>query len=83
MNFAVLEIAEGMEARRIMSGRRCIHPVEYQGMVVRVQIDGAWHAVGAGDVVFVPPNTQHTYVNAGDAPFKFLCGIPVSGLMPK
>jgi oxalate decarboxylase/phosphoglucose isomerase-like protein (cupin superfamily) len=39
--------------------------------------------VGVGDVVFVPPSAQHTYVNAGDVPFKFLCGIPVSRLMPK
>lgn len=64
-----------------------IHPFEHENFVIegkgRVQINGEWHDVGMGDVIFVPPDTQHTYVNAGDAPFKFLCGIPVSRLMPE
>ncbi len=63
------------------------HAFEHENFVIegkgRVQIDGEWHDVGVGDVVFVPPHTQHTYENAGDTPFKFLCGIPVSRLMPK
>jgi quercetin dioxygenase-like cupin family protein len=63
------------------------HPYEHENFVIegqgRVQIDGEWHAVSVGDVIFVPPNARHTYVNAGDTPFKFLCGIPVSRLMPK
>ena len=63
------------------------HPFEHENFVVegtgRVQINGAWHEVAAGDVVFVPPGIQHTYVNAGDTPFRFLCGIPVSRLMPQ
>ena len=62
------------------------HPFEHENFVIegkgRVQIDGEWHTVEVGDVVFVPPSAQHTYVNAGDVPFKFLCGIPVSRLMP-
>ena len=26
---------------------------------------------------------QHQYVNAGDTPFRFLCGIPTQRLMPQ
>jgi len=63
------------------------HAFEHENFVIegkgRVQINGEWHDVGVGDVVFVPPHTQHTYANTGDTPFKFLCGIPVSRLMPK
>ena len=63
------------------------HPFEHENFVMegkgRVQIDGEWFEVNQGDVVFVPPGTQHTYVNAGDEPFKFLCGIPVSRLRPQ
>ena len=49
----------------------------------RVLIGDAWHEIGPGSVVFVPAGVRHTYVNAGDTPFKFLCGIPTSRLMPK
>ena len=63
------------------------HPYEHENFVVegkgRVMVDGVWHNVRAGDVIFVPPGVRHTYVNAGDAPFKFLCGIPVSRLRPE
>ena len=63
------------------------HPFEHENFVIegtgRVQIEGEWFEVSVGDVVFVPPNIQHTYVNTGDNPFKFLCGIPVSRLRPQ
>ncbi|MGD8371801.1 MAG: cupin domain-containing protein [Syntrophobacterales bacterium] len=63
-----------------------IHPFEHENFIMegkgRVQIDGSWFEVGPGDVVFVPPNSRHTYVNDGEKPFKFLCGIPVSRLRP-
>ncbi len=63
------------------------HPFEHENFIMegkgRVQIDGEWFEVGPGDVVFVPPLSQHTYVNAGDLPFRFLCGIPVSRLRPQ
>ncbi len=63
------------------------HPFEHENFIMegtgRVQIDGEWFEVEPGDVVFVPPNSQHTYVNGGDGPFKFLCGIPVSKLRPR
>ena len=63
------------------------HPFEHENFIMegqgRVQIEGKWFEVTVGDIVFVPPNTQHTYVNTGDEPFKFLCGIPVSKLRPQ
>jgi quercetin dioxygenase-like cupin family protein len=58
------------------------HPYEHENFVVdgqgRVLLGDAWHDVAAGSVVFVPAGLRHTYVNAGDAPFRFLCGIPVT-----
>ena len=63
------------------------HPFEHENFIIegtgRVQIEGKWFEVTVGDIVFVPPNIQHTYVNTGDNPFKFLCGIPVSKLRPQ
>lgn len=60
------------------------HPYEHENFVVegqgRVLVNGQWHAVSAGDVVFVPGGMEHIYENAGDGPFKFLCGIPVRRL---
>jgi quercetin dioxygenase-like cupin family protein len=61
------------------------HPYEHENYVIegrgRVLIGDTWHVVEPGSVVFVPPGMRHTYVNAGDAPFRFLCGIPSSRLM--
>jgi quercetin dioxygenase-like cupin family protein len=45
-------------------------------------MDGVWHPLKPGDIVFVPPDTVHQYANAGDTTFKFLCGIPVTKLRP-
>jgi quercetin dioxygenase-like cupin family protein len=45
-------------------------------------MNGAWHDLKAGDVVFVPADVEHEYANAGDTTFKFLCGIPVAKLRP-
>jgi quercetin dioxygenase-like cupin family protein len=61
------------------------HPFEHENYVVdgrgRVLIGDAWHDVVPGSVVFVPAGVRHTYVNAGESPFRFLCGIPTSRLM--
>jgi len=61
------------------------HPYEHENFVVagtgQVNIDDVWHDLEPGDVVFVPPGIQHQYRNAGDATFKFLCGIPVDKLI--
>lgn len=60
------------------------HPYEHENFVVagqgRVLVNGAWRAVQAGDVIFVPGGMEHIYENTGDTPFKFLCGIPVRRL---
>ena len=31
----------------------------------------------AGDVIFVPANQKHQFVNSGDSPCAFICSIPV------
>lgn len=62
------------------------HPYEHENFVVEgngmVMVEKSWHDVGPGDVIFVPPDIRHTYKNAGEAPFRFLCGIPVPRLRP-
>jgi len=35
--------------------------------------------VSAGDFVYVPPNEEHQFLNAGPDPFEFLCLVPASG----
>jgi len=63
------------------------HPFEHENFVLegrgRVLIEDNWQDLGPGDVVFVPGGTRHSYANAGDQPFKFLCTIPATRLMPK
>ncbi|RPI03668.1 MAG: cupin domain-containing protein [Calditrichaeota bacterium] len=63
------------------------HPYEHENFIVegvgQVMMEGRWFDVKPGDVVFVPPGIRHQYRNAGEAVFKFLCGIPVDRLMPK
>ena len=60
------------------------HPYEHENFVVegrgRVLMDGEWHDLKPGDVVYVPANTVHQYANAGAETFRFLCGIPVTKL---
>ncbi|MCZ7546165.1 MAG: cupin domain-containing protein [Anaerolineae bacterium] len=62
------------------------HPWEQENFILegrgRVMLDGVWHDLEPGDVVFVPADCRHTYENTGDAPFKFLCGIPVNSRLP-
>lgn len=61
------------------------HDFEHENFVLegigRVLIGDVWHEVGVGSVVFVPGGVRHTYVNAGDTPFRFLCGIPTKRLI--
>ena len=63
------------------------HPYEHENFIVegtgKVLISGEWHELKQGDVVFVPPDVEHQYVNSGDTTFKFLCGIPVAKYRPK
>jgi quercetin dioxygenase-like cupin family protein len=44
----------------------------------RVEYDGSFENVAAGDVLFIEPNKVHQLVNAGAAALKFLCLVPVS-----
>ena len=63
------------------------HAFEHENFVVegngRVNIEGEWHDLKPGDVVFVPPDVKHQYINAGEVTFRFLCGIPVKKYLPK
>lgn len=58
------------------------HPYEHENFAVagagEVMVEGVWHPVSEGDVVFVPAGTRHQYRNASSDVFKFLCGIPVA-----
>jgi quercetin dioxygenase-like cupin family protein len=62
------------------------HPYEHENFIVEGQgevfIEGEWHELGPGDVVFVPPGVQHQYRNTGDTVFRFLCSVPVENLRP-
>jgi quercetin dioxygenase-like cupin family protein len=58
------------------------HDYEHEVYVVaghaRVEQDGEFADLGAGDVVFVRPNKTHQFVNTGDEAFKFLCLVPAT-----
>ena len=41
-----------------------------------ITIGDETHQVAGGDVVFIPEGVVHSYQNAGDEPFEFLCFIP-------
>ncbi len=54
--------------------------VEHEQYVLRgratVVIGDETHAVKAGDVVFIPGGTPHSYAAEGEEPFEFLCVVP-------
>lgn len=72
----VIEVAPGGHTPRHA------HPYEHENFVVegqgRVLLNGQWHEVGPGSVIFVPAGMEHTYENIGQTPFRFLCGIPTA-----
>jgi quercetin dioxygenase-like cupin family protein len=41
-----------------------------------ITISDETHHVEAGDIVFIPEGVVHSYQNAGEEPFEFLCIIP-------
>jgi len=61
------------------------HANEHENFVVEgageVMIEGRWHPVGEGDVIFVPPAARHQYRNTTDVTFRFLCGVPAARLL--
>ncbi len=77
-NLRMLEIAPGG------STPDHAHANEHENFIFsgsgEVMIDGDWHPLSEGDVVFVPPGVRHQYRNAGNEPFRFLCGVPVPRL---
>jgi quercetin dioxygenase-like cupin family protein len=58
------------------------HNYEHEVYVVdgagTVEKDGGHHEISSGDVLFMPPNAVHQFVNTGDMPLKFLCLVPVT-----
>lgn len=44
-----------------------------------VKSDSGSTLVSAGDFVYVPPNEEHQFLNAGADPFEFLCLVPANG----
>ena len=58
------------------------HDYEHEVYVVsgtgRAEYDGEMHDVATGDALFIEANQTHQFVNESDAPFSFLCFVPVS-----
>lgn len=58
------------------------HDYEHEVYIVdgtaRVEQDGQFAELGAGDVVFVRPNATHQFVNTGTSALRFLCLVPVT-----
>ena len=54
--------------------------VEHEQYVLRgrarVRLGGEICEVRAGDIVFIPADMPHYYVNIGDEPFEFICMVP-------
>ncbi len=57
------------------------HPWEHEVYVLsgrgKVRRNGGESALEGGSCVFVAPGEEHGFVNVGDAPFVFLCVIPI------
>ena len=57
------------------------HDYEHEVFIVegsgRIEQDGEFKDIRAGDVVFVQPNKIHQFINTGESPMKFLCMVPV------
>jgi quercetin dioxygenase-like cupin family protein len=58
------------------------HPWEHAVFVLSgngvVRREGGETAVGPGSFVFVPPDEEHAFANAGSGTFAFLCAIPAA-----
>lgn len=58
------------------------HPQEHEVFVLEGDgtfvFEGQEYPFGAEYVVFVPPNTEHRFMNTGDSVLRMLCIIPTS-----
>jgi quercetin dioxygenase-like cupin family protein len=58
------------------------HNYEHEVYIVegtgRIEQDGEFREIRAGDVIFVQPNKTHQFVNNSTQPMKFLCLVPVT-----
>ena len=58
------------------------HNYEHEIFVVegagRIEQDGQFQDLRAGDVVFVKPNSTHQFTNPTSSPMRFLCLVPVT-----
>jgi len=58
------------------------HPWEHEVFVLsgkgKVKRTDGETEVGPGSYVFVPPDEEHTFANAGTETFSFLCAIPAT-----
>ena len=61
---------------------RHAHNYEHEVYIVdgeaRVEYDGSFTSVRAGDVLFIEPNRIHQFVSTGQKPLQFLCFVPVT-----
>jgi quercetin dioxygenase-like cupin family protein len=63
------------------------HPWEHEVFILAgkgvVRSGGKETALAEGDAVTVPPNEQHSFLNAGKDVFRMICCVPlVNGKMP-
>jgi quercetin dioxygenase-like cupin family protein len=60
------------------------HPWEHEVYVLsgngKVMRKGGETEIATGSFVYVPPDEEHSFTNAGDGPFDFLCVIPAAKL---
>ncbi len=58
------------------------HDYEHEVIVVegtgQVECAGQKRSIETGDVVYLPANALHQFVNESEMPFKFMCMVPVT-----
>ena len=55
-----------------------IYVLDGQGII---QYEGQEYPLTSGNVLLVPANTQHQFRNTGQPPFRFLCIVPMKGVL--
>jgi len=59
------------------------HDYEHEVYIVsgtgRILLEGDWHPIRGGDVIYVPANEEHQFRSdeSGAGPLRFLCMVPV------